>query len=73
MKVLTIVGIVLIVIGVVALALQGITIITGEKVAEIGPLELTKEEKQTLPLSPLLGALSLAGGVILLIMGARKS
>jgi hypothetical protein len=73
MKPMTIIGIVLIVIGIVALALQGITVVTGEKVAKVGPLEVTKETKKTIPLSPILGALALAGGIVLVAVGGRRS
>jgi hypothetical protein len=73
MKPMTIIGIVLILIGVVALVLQGITVVTGEKVAKVGPLEVTKETKKTVPLPPILGALSLAGGIVLVIVGGRRS
>ena len=52
MKSVTVVGIVLILIGVIALALQGITLITSEKVAQVGPLEVTKEKKKTIPCLP---------------------
>ena len=66
------VGIALIVIGVMALAYQGISYTTRERVADIGPVEVTKETKKTIPLSPLLGGLALAGGVVLVAVAARK-
>jgi uncharacterized membrane protein HdeD (DUF308 family) len=72
MKALAIVGIVLIAIGIVALVAQGITYTKHEKVLDIGPLQATAKEKETIPLPPVLGALSLAAGVVLLIVGARK-
>jgi hypothetical protein len=73
MKVITVVGIVLIVIGVVALVYQGITYTTREKVLEVGPVEVTAETKKTVPLPPLLGGLALAGGIVLVIVGTRQS
>jgi hypothetical protein len=66
------VGIALIVIGVMALAYQGISYTTRERVADIGPVEVTKETKKTIPLSPLLGGLALAGGIVLVSIGAKK-
>jgi hypothetical protein len=69
----TILGIALIVLGVVSLAYQGITYTTQEKVIDLGPLKATVEKKETIPLPPLLGGLSLVGGIVLLIVGARKS
>ena len=73
MKSVTIVGIVLILIGVITLALQGITLVTSEQVAKVGPLEVTKETQRTLPLPPILGALSLTGGIILVVVGMRRA
>jgi hypothetical protein len=66
-------GIALIVLGVVSLAYQGITYTTQEKVIDLGPLKATVEKKETIPLPPLLGGLSLVGGIVLLIVGGRKS
>jgi hypothetical protein len=68
-----VVGILLIIIGIVAFAYGGFSFTTTEKVAEIGPLKVEKEKTRSLPLPPVLGALALAGGVILLVVGARSS
>jgi hypothetical protein len=67
-----IIGIALIVIGLISLALGGISYTTKEKVVDIGPIEATAERHKTIPLPPLLGGLALAGGVALLIVGSRK-
>jgi hypothetical protein len=67
----TLIGIALIVIGVIALAYGGITYTTEKKVLDIGPIEATATQRETIPLPPLLGGLALAGGVILLIAGRR--
>ncbi len=67
-----IIAIVLIVIGVVSLAYQGITYTTREKIIDIGPIKATAEREKTIPLPPLLGGLALAGGVILLVVAARR-
>ena len=66
------IGVVLIVLGVIALAYQGITYTTHEKVLEVGPLKATAEKKHTVPLSPVLGGLALAAGVVRVIAGSRK-
>jgi len=66
------IAIVLIAIGVVSLAYQGITYTTREKVLEVGPITATKEKERTIPLPPILGGLALAGGVVLLVAGARR-
>jgi uncharacterized membrane protein len=72
MKTATLVGVLLIVLGVVALAYQGITYTTREKVIDLGPIEATKETKKTIPLPPLLGGAALMGGIVLLVAGSRK-
>jgi hypothetical protein len=72
MKPLMLVGIILIVLGVVALAYRGITYTTQEEVAKIGPLEAKVEREKTIPLPPVLGGLALATGVVLVVLGARK-
>ena len=66
-------GIVLIILGVIALTYHGITYTTREKVLRIGPLEATQEVKKTIPLPPLLGGVALAGGIVLVIIGAKES
>ncbi|HWQ94232.1 MAG TPA: DUF3185 domain-containing protein [Gammaproteobacteria bacterium] len=73
MKSATMIGIVLIVLGVVALAYQGITYTTQEKVIDIGPIEATAKTEKTIPLPPVLGALALVGGIVLVVVGAKKS
>jgi hypothetical protein len=65
------VAIILIVIGVLALAYGGFNFTTKEKVAEIGPLKIEKDKTHSLPLPPIVGVLALAGGVALLAMGRR--
>ena len=73
MKPALLIGIILIVIGVVALAYQGITYTTTERVVDIGPLKVDKKKENTIPLPPVLGGLALVGGVILVATSARKS
>ena len=72
MKTYTLAGIILIVIGIVALAYQGITYTTREKVVDLGPIQMTAEKTRTLPLSPILGGIALAGGIVLLVVGNKK-
>jgi hypothetical protein len=67
-----IVGIILIVIGVVALAVQGINYTTKEKIIDLGPVEASAENEHHIPLPPILGGVALAGGVALMIAGSRK-
>jgi hypothetical protein len=71
MKPMTMVGMTLIAVGLVALVYQGITYTSRETVLDIGPLHATADRQKTLPLSPVLGLAALAGGVALLVAGRR--
>jgi hypothetical protein len=72
MKTYALTGIILIVIGIIAFAYQGITYTTREKVIDIGPLQMTAEKTKTIPLSPIIGGIALVGGIVLLVVGNRK-
>jgi hypothetical protein len=72
-KPMTLVGVVLIILGVLALAYQGITYTTREKVIDLGPLTASVDRERRIPLPPIVGALALAGGVVLVVVGARHS
>ena len=67
-----IVGVILIVLGVIALAYGGISYTSREKVLDLGPLEATAETRETIPLPPVLGALALVGGIVLMIAGSKR-
>ena len=67
----TILAVVLIVIGVIALAYQGITYSTRKKIIDIGSLQATTEEHHTFPLPPIVGIVALAGGVEVLALAKR--
>jgi hypothetical protein len=69
---LKIIGIALLVLGLLALAYQGITYTKTEKVLEVGPITATKETKKTIPLPPVLGGVAVVGGIVLLVAGARR-
>ncbi|MFY9528434.1 MAG: hypothetical protein WAR24_05960 [Candidatus Acidiferrales bacterium] len=72
MKPISLAGILLVVLGALALAYQGITYTRQEKVLDIGPIHATKETQERIPLPPVLGGLALVGGVGLLVVGAKR-
>jgi hypothetical protein len=72
MKPIAAVGLVLIGLGLVALAYQGFTYTSRETVIDIGPLHATADRQKTLLLPPVLGIAAIAGGVALLVAGVRK-
>lgn len=73
MKPITIAGIALIILGILALAYQGFNYNRKETVMSVGPMHVTAETHDRFPLPPVLGGLALAGGVVLMIVGAKKS
>lgn len=64
-------GIVLVVIGAICLAYQGITYTTHKKVVKVGPIEATKTEHRTIPLPPIVGGVLVVGGIVLISIGGR--
>ena len=73
MKMASLVGIVLIILGVVGLALGGFNYTRREKVVDIGPIEATAERHERIPISPIAGGIALAAGVVLLVASGRKT
>ena len=73
MKNTAIVGILLVLLGVIALVYQGITYTSHDTVIDVGPIHATAERQHTLPLPPVLGALAIVGGAVLLVGGLRKT
>jgi uncharacterized membrane protein len=72
MKSISWVGILLIVLGALVLAYQGINYTRQKKVLDVGSVHLTTETHERIPLPPILGGLALVGGVILVVMGASN-
>ena len=73
MKPGVIVGIVLILLGVVGLALGGFSFTHKEKVLDVGPIEATADEKESVPIPPLLSVLAVVGGVVLVATSAKRA
>lgn len=72
MRTRTIIAIILITIGILAFAYQGINFKTKENVMNLGSIEVTEEKTRTLPLSPVAGGIAMVGGIVLLITGRKK-
>jgi hypothetical protein len=73
MKTTALPGLILVVLGALALAYQGITYTTHKKVLDIGPIQATETEHKTIPLPPILGGIALVGGIVLLVAGSKKA
>jgi drug/metabolite transporter (DMT)-like permease len=65
-------GIVLIVLGLIALVWGGFTYTTTEKVVDIGPIHATREKTHDVPLTPIAGAVAVIAGVVLLVAGKKE-
>ncbi|HKC06039.1 MAG TPA: DUF3185 domain-containing protein [Methylomirabilota bacterium] len=72
MKPIMLLGVVLIVLGALALAYQGVTYTTREKVIDLGPLKASVDKKNTIPLPPVVGGLAVAVGIVLVVVGNRR-
>ena len=68
----TLIGIILIVVGVIAFGYQGISYTSREKVIDMGPIQVSADKTRTLPLPPIVGGIALVGGIVLLVMGNKK-
>jgi uncharacterized membrane protein len=73
LKTTSVIGIALVVLGIAALAYQGVTYTTRETVIDIGPLKATAERERTFPLPPIVGGAAVLAGVALLLVGSRKN
>jgi len=69
---MTIIGIILIALGVVGLIYGGITYTSSRNVVDMGSVHLQVDEKKQIPLSPIAGATAVAIGVVLIILGRRR-
>jgi len=73
MRPAVVVGVLLIIIGMVGLAYGGFFFTRKEKVLDVGPIEASADKKESLPVPPILGALAIVGGVVLLASSARRA
>lgn len=73
MKAASLVGILLIVLGIIGLAYQGIGYTKRKNVADIGPIHATKDTHETIPIPPVLAGIALVGGIALVAVGAKNS
>jgi hypothetical protein len=72
-KVIAIIGVVLIMAGALALFYRGIPYTSRDVVVDVGPITATAVSDKTWPVPPIMGGLAIAGGVVLIVVGTRKS
>jgi hypothetical protein len=70
---LIVLGVILAVLGAAALIWQKVSYTEREMLIDVGPVKVTADQRKDLPLSPILGGVTLAGGAVLIVVGARKS
>jgi uncharacterized membrane protein len=73
MKPVSLAGIVLVVLGALALAYQGFDYTRRDHVLDVGPMHVTAETQKRVPIPPILGGIALVGGIALLVVGSKKS
>jgi UDP-N-acetylmuramyl pentapeptide phosphotransferase/UDP-N-acetylglucosamine-1-phosphate transferase len=73
MKPLSLVGVLLIAVGLLALVARGFSYTTKDKVVDLGPIEASKETTHTVPIPQIAGILALASGVVLVVVGTRQT
>jgi hypothetical protein len=73
MKTATLLGVLLIVLGLAGLIAGGFTYTHEKKDVDMGPIQISHQQTRTVPIPPLLGGLALIGGIGLVITGAKKS
>ena len=71
MKAATVVGILLIILGVIGFAVGGVSFTHEKKDVDLGPVQISHQKKETVPISPVLSTVSLIAGIALVAVGAR--
>jgi hypothetical protein len=72
MKPIAIVGVILLILGGLALVYQGISYTQEETIVDLGPIEATAERERNIPLPPIIGGLLVVGGIVLIAVGSKK-
>jgi hypothetical protein len=71
MKAATIIGILLIALGIIGFATGGISLTHEKKDVDLGPVQISHKTQDTLPLSPILSTITLVAGIGLVVVGAK--
>ena len=71
MKTPLLIGVILLALGIISFAYQGITYTSREKVIDLGPIQATADTTKTIPLPPIIGAIALAAGLGLILTNRK--
>jgi hypothetical protein len=72
MRAATVIGIVLILLGIVGFAVGGFSFHHEKKDVDLGPVQVSHEKKETVPIPPILSGIALVGGIVLVVAGAKS-
>jgi hypothetical protein len=72
MKPTTVVGIILVIVGIIGFAIGGISFTHEKKDVDLGPVQVSHQQKSTIPIPPILSTIALVGGIALVVVGARS-
>ena len=73
MKVMLLVGVVLVILGVICLVYEGFTVTHEKKIVDIGPIQASKKEQETIPIPPILSWVGIGAGAVLIFAGFRRT
>jgi hypothetical protein len=73
MKPSSLIGLILVIVGVVLLVYQGFSFTQKEKVLDVGPVHVSAEKEKTVPIPPIIGWVVTGAGVVLLVTGLRNT
>ena len=68
----TLLGAILIVIGLIGLIWGGISYTREEKILDVGPIEATAQQHKRIPIGPVVGGIALVGGIVILVAGRKR-
>jgi hypothetical protein len=71
MKPATVIGVILIVVGIIGFAIGGFSFTHEKKIIDAGPVQVSHEEQKTVPIPPMLSGIALVGGIALVVVGVR--
>ena len=73
MKPTTIIGILLIILGIIGFAVGGFSFTHEHQDAKVGPVEIEHKQTSTVPIPPILSGIALVGGIALVVVGAKRT
>lgn len=72
MKGATIIGVLLVILGVVGFAMGGFSFTHQKKDVDVGPVQISHESTKHVPIPPILSGLALVGGIALIVVGSKS-